>query len=498
MGRLPRRVGMAIAVLALGVAALPRGVRAQSEELRRELEAMRRQLRDVQEQVRKQEELNRRQAEINKRQEELIRKLTAERAAAPSPAAPVETAAAPSPAAPAPPAAPTVPPPSQPWSPAQPLTLLSGARGYLNLSFDALMDFGWSTTPDVTTIERGDHDPLQRGFTLPNEEIFIDGAVDPYFKGVADLVFKLDKDNATEVELEEVYLTTMALPWNLQAKAGQFFTEFGRLNQQHPHAWDFVDQPLVIGRMFGPEGLRNPGARLSWLVPTPFYSELFVAAQNSHGDTAFSFRNTEDALFGRTPIDRPVRNPGDLLYVPRYVASFDLTDSQTLVTGLSGAFAPNASGRDTRTQVYGADVYWKWKPSWQSGGFPFVSWQTEALGRRYEAGAATVERVGLPPLALPRETLGDWGLYSQVLYGFTYRWVAGLRGDWVDGDRGAFTPDENRAQQYRISPNLTFYPTEFSKLRLQYNYDHGKLHGDDNSVWAQVEFLLGSHAAHKF
>jgi len=473
-------VGMAIAVLALGVAALPRGVRAQSEELRRELEAMRKQLKQMQKQLEK--------------QQQLIDKLSAEKQL-PAPAA---AAAATSPPSQPPSPAPAPEKPREPWSPTQPITLLSGARGYLNLSFDALMDFGWSTTPDVTAIERGDHDPLQRGFTLPNEEIFLDGAVDPYFKGVADIVFKLDQDNATEVELEEVYLTTSSLPWNLQAKAGQFFSEFGRINQQHPHAWDFVDQPLVIGRMFGPEGLRNPGARLSWLVPTPFYSEVFLTAQNSHGDTAFSFRNTEDALFGRTPVDRPVRNPGDLLYVPRYVASYDLTDSQTIVAGVSGAFGPNASATDTRTQIYGADLYWKWKPPWQSGGFPFLSWQTEALGRRYEAGAGLLERAGMATVALPRETLFDWGVYSQLLYGFRPRWVAGLRGDWVSGDRGTFSPDENRADRFRISPDLTFYPTEFSKLRLQYNYDHGQLRGDDSSVWMQVEFLLGSHAAHKF
>jgi len=471
---------MAIAVLALGVAAPPRGVRAQSEELRRELEAMRKQLKQMQKQLEK--------------QQQLIDKLSAEKQL-PAPAA---AAAATSPPSQPPSPAPAPEKAREPWSPTQPITLLSGARAYLNLSFDALMDFGWSTTPDVTAIERGDHDPLQRGFTLPNEEIFLDGAVDPYFKGVADIVFKLDQDNATEVELEEVYLTTSSLPWNLQAKAGQFFSEFGRINQQHPHAWDFVDQPLVIGRMFGPEGLRNPGARLSWLVPTPFYSELFLTAQNSHGDTAFSFRNTEDALFGRTPVDRPVRNPGDLLYVPRYVASYDLTDSQTIVAGVSGAFGPNASATDTRTQIYGADLYWKWKPPWQSGGFPFLSWQTEALGRRYEAGAGLLERAGMATVALPRETLFDWGVYSQLLYGFRPRWVAGLRGDWVSGDRGTFSPDENRADRFRISPDLTFYPTEFSKLRLQYNYDHGQLRGDDSSVWMQVEFLLGSHAAHKF
>lgn len=473
--------------------AAPLRVNAESSpdsDLRHEIEALKEQLRAVQQQVKQQAQINRQQAEVNKRQEQLIRKLSGEEQAAPKTTAPERAAATP----PLPTPPPTATASSQPWSPAQPITLLSGSKSYLNISFDALMDFGWSTTPDVTAIETGDHDPLQRGFTLPNEEIFLDGAVDPYFKGVADLVFKLDKDNATDVELEEVYLTTTSLPWNLQAKAGQFFSEFGRINQQHPHAWDFVDQPLVIGRMFGPEGLRNPGARLSWLLPTPFYSEFFLAAQNSNGDTAFSFRNTADTFFGRMPVDRPVSNPGDLLYVPRLVASFEPTDSQTIVAGLSGAFGPNASGTDTNTQIYGGDLYWKWKPAWQAGGFPFVAWQTELLGRRFEAGPVS----GTHPL--PSQTLSDWGFYSQLLYGFTQRWVAGMRVDWVSNDDKGLPPADSIGSRFRWSPNLTFYPTEFSKLRLQYNYDHGQdlPNGNDSSVWLQVEFLLGSHAAHKF
>jgi hypothetical protein len=452
---------------AVVLAAAPSVTRAQGtpvEQLQKDLESMRKQLQQMQKKL--------------DDQDAIIRKLGKEPAAAPA------TAAAP----PAPPP-PVVAKASEPWSPTAPIRILSGSRGYLNLSFDGLVDAGWSTNPDVTALQRGDHDPLQRGFTIPNAEIFLNGAVDPYFTGAANIVFKLDEDNETSVELEEMYLQTSSLPWNLQVKGGQYLTEFGRINQQHPHAWDFVDQPLIIGRMFGPEGLRNPGARLSWLLPLPFYSELLGSVQNSHGGTAFPFRNAEEELFGRTPIERNVRGPGDLLYAPRWVSSFDLTDSQTVVAGLSGAFAPNASGRHTYTQVYGGDVYWKWKPSWQSGGFPFVAFQTEALGRRYEAGASN---------GLPREVLNDWGLYSQALYGFTQRWVAGIRGDWVSGDKGAFNDDENRADRFRASPNLTFYPTEFSKVRLQYNYDHGQLLGDDSSVWVQVEFLLGEHAAHKF
>jgi len=455
-----------------------------------ELQAMKQRLDKV-------EKLTAEQQQVIRQQSETIRQLSGtKRAATPAPirvgTAPAAPASAPAPVEVA--AAPPPAPSPAPWSPSQPIPLVSGSHAYLNLSFNSLVDFGWSTTPDVQSLERGDHDPIQRGFTLPNSEIVLDGAVDPYFRGVANLVFKLDENNDTDVELEEAYLVTTSLPWNLQAKAGQFLSEFGRVNLQHPHAWDFVDQPLVMGRIFGPEGLRNPGARLSWLVPTPFYSEFFAGVQDSQGASAYSFRNTEDDLFGRMPIDRSVQSLGDMLYVPRYVASFEPTDSQTIVAGLSGAFGPNASGSNTYTQIYGGDVYWKWKPAWQSGGFPFVSWQTEALGRRYQAGSGVVDPPATP---LPHETLYDWGIYSQVLYGFTPRWVAGLRGDWVSGDHGQVAADDLQ-DRLRVSPNITFYPTEFSKIRLQYNYDHRQYQGDDSSVWMQVEFLLGAHAAHKF
>ena len=54
-------------------------------------------------------------------------------------------------------------------------------------------------------------------------------------------------------------------------------------------------------------------------------------------------------------------------------------------------------------------------------------------------------------------------------------------------------------ERWRLSPNLTFYPSEFSKIRLQYNYDD-ILENDstEHSVFLQFEFLLGSHGAHKF
>jgi hypothetical protein len=163
------------------------------------------------------------------------------------------------------------------------------AGAYMNIGFDGLADAGWSTEPDVSSLQQGDHDPAVRGFTIPNVELSLDGAVDPYFRGFANIVYKLGPTGETGVELEEVYFLTTSLPGNLQLRGGQFFTEFGRQNQQHPHAWSFVDQPLALNRMFGPDGLRSQGARLSWLLPIPWYAEAAVSLLNSAGERRSAF-----------------------------------------------------------------------------------------------------------------------------------------------------------------------------------------------------------------
>jgi len=144
------------------------------------------------------------------------------------------------------------------------------AGGYMNIGFVTLVDAGWSSEKNVGALQPGDHDPKVRGFTMPNTELTFDGNVDPYFKGFANIVYKIEPGGETGLELEEAYVLTSSLPYNLQIKAGQFVTDFGRQNPQHPHAWAFVDQPLILNRIFGPDGMRSQGLRLSWLLPTSF------------------------------------------------------------------------------------------------------------------------------------------------------------------------------------------------------------------------------------
>ena len=363
------------------------------------------------------------------------------------------------------------------------------------ISLDGLFTGGTSSDPDVQIIETGGHDPNQRGFTVQNVELTLGAAVDPYFTGNANIVYQIDQAGESTVELEEAYLTTTSLPANLQLKAGQFFNQFGRLNATHPHAWDFADQPLVNGRFLGPDGLRGPGAQLSYLLPVPIYAEAMVSIQNGSGDTGYSFRNTPgEELFGRTIVDRPVKRVTDLTIVPRIVGSVDLSDTQTVVLGGSGAFGANGSGENTRTSIYGLDLYYKWKPLTAESGWPFIGWQTEAMMRLYEAGA-----VDDPSAPLSEQTLRDRGAYTQVVWGFIRRWVGGLRFDYTAGTGGDPASDPERERRFRISPDVTFYPSEFSKWRLQYNLDEIQSRINAvHSVFLQFEFLIGEHGAHKF
>jgi hypothetical protein len=256
-----------------------------------------------------------------------------------------------------------------------------------------------------------------------------------------------------------------------------------------------VDQPLVLNRMFGPRRLRSQGARNLWLAPTSFYTEAMVTVMNSAGGTTSSFRSDESSeIHGGVPLARDVLQLTDMLVVPRVAASFDLNDTQTLLLGASAAFGPNNSGPDAKTRIYGADVYWKWKSPRAAAGFPFVSLQGEIMSRRYDAASrVSAETPGSRCRPRRSRTTGPTPRCS----GHQTTIVAGLRGEYASGNEAAFE-SPLRAHRFRLSPNLTWYPTEFSKFRLQYNYDNRRGIGRDHSILAQFEFVLGAHAAHKF
>lgn len=360
------------------------------------------------------------------------------------------------------------------------------------ISFDVLADGALFSRSEPQNF--GGHDPTARGFSIPQAELSLQSAVDPFFNAEAHIIYTL-REGETGLEMEEAFATTTSLPESLQLRAGTFFTRFGRQNAQHAHVWEFVTIPIAYSRFFGPDGFRNPGAELSWLAPTSLFLELSYTVQQADGENAISFLGESDTTLGGYAFrDRKIGGINDLAHTVRARVAEDFSDTLSGEGSLSAMLGDNATGSHNLTQIYGLAAYLKWKPLNAERGFPFVAWQTEYLTRFAAVGPDADAGLGT-------DRLHDYGMYSQLVWGFMTGWTTGLRGQLVNGTGGVGRDtDPFLDKRFRIGPNLTYYPSEFSKIRLEYDADftessHG---GPDSAIVLQLEFAIGEHAAHTF
>lgn len=397
----------------------------------------------------------------------------------------------------------------------------------LDASLTLLGAAGWSTEPDtvLADLQGGGHDPRKRGFTLQQAEFGLAGEVDGWLRAEAYLIaFPDPYEGETIVELEEAFASTTALPAGFAARAGHFFTGFGLHNVEHPHEWDWLDQPVIHTRVFGADGMRGTGARLAWHTPLGGASaRLQLDVQNAVGETMHSFLASEEAweerpVGGRAFTEREVHGMDDLLWTAR--AALQCEAAGTIEVGASLSFGPNATGAGADTLLYGADFRWVCgavghddAPSAAhdhgatADDFAPFSLQGELVGRAFEAAAQVDDSVPATPVALPATTLKDLGGYLQALWGFAPGWAVGLRGEYAGGSGASYDPatqtfsraaDPFRADRLRLSPLLAFRPSPAARVRLQYNYDDTDALADAaHSVWLGFEVRIGAHEVHR-
>ncbi len=277
---------------------------------------------------------------------------------------------------------------------------------------------------------------------------------------------------------------TTALPYGLQVKGGKFKSGFGRINNQHKHVWDFADLPLVYRAFIEGEGITEKGAQLTYLPPLPFYT--LVGVEILQGENAM--------LFGPDARSDPHAFTGFVK------ASFDLSDNSTILVGQSvitgstktDTIADNTDFTGTST-LYDTELTYKWKPSKNQS----LTLQSEYMYRNQKGELADNSAGSTSPLKRAQD-----GLYVQGMYQME-RWRIGARYDLLDifkkdyslaGDQTDFG-----AKPWRASAALEFNPTEFSRIRLQYNYD--KSAGDNrtnNELFLELIFGIGAHGAHAF
>lgn len=346
-----------------------------------------------------------------------------------------------------------------------------GSGATLNPDISLITDFLVDLSPDQATLENGER------YQLREVEIGVQGAVDPYFRYDAFLGI-----HGEGIEVEEAYATTLSLPASLQARLGRFLLPFGKVNLTHRPELQMFDYPLVHREFFGEEGFSSTGVWGSWIGdPLGFYQELsIVGAEGMEAHEHGEEEHAEDAPEPDPAEDEESHGGslgddlGDRLWLAHLKNSLDLTAASNLELGASWATAiVEEEELRARTNVYGIDVTWRWKPP-QFAKYRSAILQAEAIWRS-EAG--------------PGETRAGGFAYAQWQLG--RRWYVGARGDWVE------PPEEDgtlRGGQLLVK----WFPTEFSQLRLAYERQDPEEGDALDRLIFQTTFALGPHRPHAF
>ena len=304
-----------------------------------------------------------------------------------------------------------------------------------------------SATGDVRLVAR---EGRQRDNGVAREfEVAFQSALDPYSDTKVFLTFEND-----EVGVEEGYLYWTGLPGRLRLDVGKFRQQVGDLNRWHLHALPETEYPLVYQRFLSPEGLSGIGLSLYTALPVSLLGgthEVWVQGTTAESET----------MFGEG------HEPSLLLRLQNFWQLNRSTYTQVGITGLGG----NDHDTDLRSRLAGLDFRLTWRPP-EAGTRREVTFRAE--GYRLHASEAGI-------------TTNRYGTFLDLTARLSRRWIAGTRYDWVEAPRGA---DDT---EWRITPSLTWWQSEFVYLRLEGEHRNRDLEGSQNQLSLQAVWAMGPH-----
>ncbi len=373
------------------------------------------------------------------------------------------------------------------------------------------------------------HGMTSNGFNFRSAEIAFSATVDPYFDASAYLSVGGDGN----VDLEEGWFQTRSLPFGIKIKGGKFLSDFGYVNKQHPHQWDFVDQNLAYLNLLGDHGLQDTGLQVTWLPDLPVYTLFgFEALQGDQEVFGTTLSEDEQDILGLDDTE-----DGPRLWTAFAKVSPDIGESHALQLGVSYAHSGQqqeaslqeilleqevhgeeehghallASGLEGDADLWGVDLVYKYDSDAPYGKGD-LKLQTEYLRSikdtrvrsasliDEETGEVLGSATGL--IGSTRKFTTD-GLYAQAIYGFAPKWTAGLRYDVLgltNEVSGGVSADFGSSDRWTL--DLTWNFSEFSRLRAQYARNDILVTENErerfDAFYLQFLMSLGAHGAHAF
>jgi hypothetical protein len=364
-----------------------------------------------------------------------------------------------------------------------------GAAGHTGWQFGAVLDAAHLSN----TVPLGLRD---KGLGLGHSDLLARGTLGRHFsaEGIAAVS---THEGHLEKGVEKLFIQTRTLPAGFQVRMGRFASQVGYLNEQHPHADDFVERPALYRAFLGHHYF-DDGLRLNWTAPTPFLLQF--------GAESFSGKklNPDSTLRSRSGVDTITVKVGSdigtnqawqaglsLLRNRRAAFAEDRHDASAMdhaVEHLHGEHEESHghgvafSGR--RLSIF--DLAWKWAPN----GNP-----------REQQIRLVLEHARLSGVPHPAQAQYRHGGSSLALvWRFRPDWEAGIRADRL---RAAYAHEDHAdpAHLNEHSAMLVYKPSHRQALRLQWTTNRNAQGFDMSArrvVALQYVVAFGAHGAHPF
>ncbi len=279
-------------------------------------------------------------------------------------------------------------------------------------------------------------DPYTRTkvFVTREEDFAIAGAVEE------------EEEEAGGFEIEEGYMYWVGLPGGFGAKVGKFRQELGLYNRWHTHALFEVERPLATTTFLGEDGLIQTGA--SVVAPS------FTVGPATQTLTLEATRANNDALFD---------GGSEIAFLGRFQNFWDLGSDAHLQLGVSGLTGDNDEAQ-VESRMLGVDLAFRWAPGGQQSNRD-IQLKGEWIFAERETPVSVSE--------------GSGG-YIQLNYKVDPRWTIGARADVVD-------PYGIEPDIFQFVPSVTWWQSEWVRIRLQYNYL--KFDGSDGNHTLLLQFV---------
>ena len=311
------------------------------------------------------------------------------------------------------------------------------------------------------------------GLTFRELEVDIRSALDPFSQFRAQL-----SAGAEGVGVEEAYVLWVGLAPHLSLTVGRMRQSLSPLNRWHTHALDQADQPLAVRAMIGDEGLLQTGLRTEVLLSS--------VGRVTHTLDLEVTNSENEALFAGADYARPAT----LIRLGTNVPTGEAGYAELGLGALHG-YADVALGatEDSPAVTEGArptdlvwvDLTWGYDPPGGADRFRLFA-RGQGLYLDRDLGDRHSKR------------LGGYGYLNAHL---TARWEIGLRGDWLSGEAES-VKDAVDEQTVEITPYLTFWQSEFVRLRLQYRRQMPDAGDASDLVLVQLSGAVGPHSHDKY